>query len=219
MYRYKVLVFDLDGTLVNSLADLAQSVNKGLKKAGLPQHSIDAYCQFVGNGRDVLIGKAMGDSYKNETLRKLVRETFDSEYKIHCNDNTSAYDGCREMLEKLSENGIKIAVLSNKPHEFVGDILKKVYLTVSFTVAWGNKPEFPRKPDGTALLAMLDELNLTQADCLYVGDSDVDVFTANNAKVDMLGVAWGFRGRDELLSVGAKAVVDSPMEILEYIKK
>lgn len=217
MSKYKIVVFDLDGTIVDSLVDLAQSTNKGLEKAGLPTHPVSAYRQFVGNGRDVLIQKAMGDKSNDERLAKIVRETFDREYKIHCNDNTSGYDGCAEMLNSLEKQGVLTGVLSNKPDEFVGGILKKVYPEHRFTEAWGKKPELPRKPDGTALKLMLEKLNLKAEDCLYIGDSDVDVFTANNAGVDMVGVEWGFRGKEELLSAGAKAVVKTPGEILEYI--
>ncbi len=219
MSKYKIVVFDLDGTIVDSLVDLAQSTNKGLEKAGLPAHPISAYCQFVGNGRDVLIEKSMGEKAGDKVLAKIVRETFDKEYSTHCNDNTASYEGCAEMLKSLTEKGIMTGVLSNKPDEFVGKILKKVYPNHSFTEAWGKKPEFPRKPDGTSLKFMLEKLNLKAEDCLYIGDSDVDVFTANNAGVDMIGVEWGFRGREELLSAGAKAVVKNPKEILEYINE
>jgi phosphoglycolate phosphatase len=219
MGKYKIVVFDLDGTIVDSLVDLAQSTNKGLEKAGLPVHDISAYRQFVGNGRDVLIQKAMGDYAEDESLKNIVRKNFDDEYKIHCNDNTSSYEGCSEMLKGLTEKGIATAVLSNKPDEFVEEILKKIYPEHKFQEAWGNKPEMPRKPDGTALKVMLEKLNFKQAECLYIGDSDVDVFTANNAGVDMIGVEWGFRGREELLSAGAKAVVKTPAGILEYLNE
>lgn len=217
MNKYKIIVFDLDGTLVDSLQDLADSVNKGLAKAGLPIHPYYAYKQFVGNGRDMLIKRAMGDKSDDNNLYKIVYDTFDLEYKNHCNDNTCSYDGCSELLKELENQGIKTAVLSNKPDEFVEDILNKIYPNHKFDLAWGQKPDLPKKPDGTSLLKMIDLLGLIPADCLYVGDSDVDVYTAQNAGVDMLGVSWGFRGSKELKSVGAKVVVDNAMEILEYI--
>lgn len=219
MCKYKILVFDLDGTLADSLTDLAESVNKGLVKAGLPRHPIEAYKQFVGNGRDMLVRRAMGDFADNPELEKIVRTTFDSEYKIHCNDNTVAYDGCAELLSQLADMQIMTAVLSNKPDEFVEKILKKIYPNHTFTASWGKKEQFPKKPDGTSLKAMLSMLSLNQSDCLYIGDSNVDVYTAQNAGVDMLGVQWGFRGREELLSAGAAAVVKTADEILEYIKR
>ncbi len=215
--KYKLIVFDLDGTLVNSLADLAISVNEGLKKAGLKTHDIEKYKKFVGNGREKLIDRAMGESRNDETLRKIVKETFDSYYKDHCNDNTTAYKGCEKLLFELKKAGVKTAVLSNKPDEFVDEILRKIYPNHKFDSAWGKKPEFITKPNPEALNAMLKDLAVKKSECLYIGDSDVDIFTANNAGVDMLGVDWGFRGRKELIDAGAKYVVSSADEILEYI--
>ena len=140
----KIAVFDLDGTLVNSLTDLAQSVNKGLVKAGLEEKPLENFNRYVGNGREIMIKRAMGSFAEDEEKLDVVREVFNSEYKIHCNDNTLAYDGCAEMLKMLDEKGIKTAVLSNKPDEFVGRILKKVYPEHNFAEAWGKKPEIGR---------------------------------------------------------------------------
>lgn len=213
---YKTVVFDLDGTLVDTIKDLADATNEGLKKLGLPVHSVEKYKKFVGNGKENLVIRAMGEYYNNSDAQ-IVRDTFDACYAAHCNDNVRAYDGCAAMLNKLSELGIKTAVLSNKPDEFVAQILSNVYPDHCFTAAWGKKAEFPIKPDPSALHALLDEIGVSVEDCLYIGDSDVDVFTAQNAGVDMLGVEWGFRGRDELLNAGAKCVVSTAAEILEYI--
>lgn len=215
---YKAIVFDLDGTLVDTLYDLADAVNEGLKQAGLPTHDINEYRYFVGNGRDKLVQRAMG-GYYDEAKADIVRDTFDSYYAEHCNDNVRAYDGCTEMLSKLSASGIKTAVLSNKPDEFVLSILKNVYPDHSFTAAWGKRAQFPTKPDPAAFKALLEELGAAPEDCLYIGDSDVDVYTARNANVDMLGVEWGFRGKEELLSAGAEKVVSTAAEILEYINE
>lgn len=217
--KYKLIVFDLDGTLVNSLVDLAVSVNKGLEKAGLPVHEIEEYKLFVGNGRDKLINRAMGDSHTDRELKNIVKTTFDEYYSVHCNDNTTAYPDCAEMLKELNDMGVMTAVLSNKPDVFVSEILERIYPDHKFTLAWGRKPEFSEKPDPQSLNAMLSELGVDKKDCLYVGDSNVDVFTADNAGVDMLGVDWGFRGREELVSAGAQVVVSSAKEITEYINE
>ncbi len=214
---YKIVIFDLDGTLVDSITDLANATNEGLKLAGLPTHSVEAYKKFVGNGREKLVERAMGDSYSDKKLSELVRDTFDTYYAEHCNDNIYAYDGCEQMLSKLSERGIKTAVLSNKPDEFVEKILKKTYPDHKFTLAWGKKADFPTKPDPKALLEILRELDIPQTECLYIGDSDVDVITAKNAEVDMIGVEWGFRGRYELINCGAPFVAETADDILEYI--
>ncbi len=213
----KIAVFDLDGTLVNSLTDLAQSVNKGLVKAGLEEKPIENYNHYVGSGRENMIKRAMGEYSQNEEKLSIVRDTFNSEYKIHCNDNTTAYEGCAELLENLSQKGIMTAVLSNKPDEFVGRILNKVYPKHTFSQAWGKKPEYNIKPDKQALCAMLDMYDIKPNECIYIGDSDVDVLTAQNADVKMAGVEWGFRGREELLAVGAPFVARTADELFEYI--
>ena len=213
----KIAVFDLDGTLVNSLTDLAQSVNKGLAKAGLEEKPVENYNHYVGNGREIMVKRAMGEYAGDENLFRVVMDTFNSEYKIHCNDNTTSYDGCAELLEKLRKDGIMTAVLSNKPDEFVPEILKKVYPEHIFTEAWGKKPEYRIKPDNQALLAMLDKYGIKPDECIYIGDSDVDVQTAQNSGVQMLGVEWGFRGREELLSVGAPFVAKTADELYDYI--
>ena len=217
--KYKIVVFDLDGTLVNSLTDLANAVNAGLKKVGLPTHNVDAYKHFIGNGREMLVRRAMGKASEKEELFNIVHSTFDTEYKIHCNDNTSSYEGCEELLRKLNNADIKIGVLSNKPDEFVADILNKVYPDIKFDMAWGKKKDMPSKPDKTSLLKMLEIAGFSNEDCLYVGDSNVDVYTAQNANVDMLGVEWGFRDKSELLEAGAPIVVDTSEKIWEYINE
>lgn len=215
----KIAVFDLDGTLVDSLTDLALNVNKGLKKAGCKEQPIENYKQYVGNGREVMVKLAMGEKSSDESLLKIATDTFNAEYAIHCNDNTKGYDGCDKMLETLAENGIKTAVLSNKPDEFVDDIVAKVYPDHTFTEAWGQKPEYKRKPDKEALTAMLNMYGITPDECIYIGDSDVDVLTAQNAGVHMAGVEWGFRGKAELLATGAPFVASTAEELTEYILK
>lgn len=216
---YKIVVFDLDGTLVNSLADLAISVNKGLEKCGLPQHTIEEYRYFVGNGREVLLKKAMGEeNYNDHEMAETVRSTFDKEYAAHSIDNTRPYEGCRELLKRLNSWGIKVAVLSNKPDEFVNRLLCALFPDQRFDAAWGQKKEYKRKPSGEGLCAMLESLGIDKKECFYVGDSDVDVYTAKDAGVDMCGAEWGFRDKEELIKAGAKITCKTPLELLYYIK-
>ena len=213
----KIAVFDLDGTLVNSLTDLALSVNAALRAEGLPVHPIERYKHFVGNGRDMLVRRAMGAKAEDIELFNSVMEIYNREYKLHCNDNTTAYDGCADLLRGLSERGIMTAVLSNKPDEFVEAILGKLYPEHRFDEAWGQKPQYPCKPDGAALNAILQLHSVEPQECVYIGDSNVDVYTAQNAGVKIAGVSWGFRGREELLAAGAPFVADTAQELLEYI--
>lgn len=215
---YKTVIFDLDGTLVNSIADLANSVNAGLQKAGLPVYGEEQYLRFVGNGAEKLIQRAMGKAYEDKRLKDMVRIEFQTQYNLHCNDNTRAYEGCEQMLYHLPKLGVMTGVLSNKPHEFVQPILDKAFPTVKFTIAWGKREGYTVKPDPKALLDMLKELQVPPEQCLYVGDSDVDVITARNANVDMVGVEWGFRTKEELLKSGAKTVVKHPLEILDILQ-
>lgn len=213
----KMVIFDLDGTLVDSLADLAISVNHALKNAGLEEKPVENYKTYVGNGRDMLIKRAMGKACEDKALFEQVRKDYDEHYAAHCNDNTKSYPGCENMLKKLTAKGIKTAVLSNKPHEFVKKILDKLYPYHAFVAAWGQKPQYKTKPNPDAVFAIMKLNDVTSDECLYVGDSDVDVFTANNAGVHMAGVSWGFRGREELKSAGAPFVADTAEELYEYI--
>ena len=214
---FKIAVFDLDGTLADSLTDLAICVNLGLAAAGLPEKPVKNFKTYVGNGRAKLIWRAM-DGVKDERLFDIVEKTFNEEYALRCTDNTVAYNGCAKLLEGLKSRGIMTAVLSNKPDEFVERILRKLYPSHSFAAAWGKKPEFKPKPDGEALNALLKLCKVkNNSECIYVGDSDVDVFTAQNAGVAMAGVEWGFRGKNELICAGAPFVAASADELFEYI--
>lgn len=213
----QMVVFDLDGTLVNSLTDLALCVNKGLTAAGLPVHPVEAYKRFVGNGRAMLVKRAIAAAGGDAALFDAVLRVFNEEYQIHCNDNTAAYDGCDALLQGLAAHGVLTAVLSNKPDEFVGKILQKIYPNHTFAEAWGQKPQYLTKPDGAALHAMLALHGVAPEDCVYVGDSDVDVYTARNGGVQMAGVSWGFRGKAELLGAGAPFVADTAAELLHYL--
>lgn len=213
----KMVIFDLDGTLVDSLTDLALNVNKGLKAVGLPEQPVERYRKFVGNGRAMMVKRAMGEQSGDLDKFNSVVEIFNQEYKLHCNDNTASYPGCDELLRGLAAHHILYAVLSNKPDEFVPRILQKAYPGCAFAEAWGQKPQYKIKPDGEAVHAMLQMHNVKPEECVYVGDSDVDVFTAQNAGVKMAGVSWGFRGKRELLEAGAPFVADTAAELLAYL--
>ncbi|MCQ4022685.1 MULTISPECIES: HAD family hydrolase [unclassified Ruminococcus] len=214
---YKCVVFDLDGTLVNSLYDLADSVNKALEAYGLPSHPYDAYKYFVGNGRAKLIERAMGEASKDDKLYSLVTKTYDDYYLVHCLDKTEPYDGIVDMLSRLQQNGVKINVLSNKPDEFVKNMLDKLFSGIKFDVAWGKMADFPTKPDPSSVLALINELSVSKSECIYVGDSNVDVITARNAGLDFCGVLWGFRTKEELENEGAKITVSSADELCRVI--
>lgn len=213
----KLVIFDLDGTLVNSLTDLALSVNFALKEVGLKPYDIDCYRQFVGNGRDVLIKKALADKSDDTVLFEKVKKLFDEHYEIHSLDNTHAYEGAGKLLNELKQKGILTAVHSNKPDEFVAKILNKAFPGYEFTFAFGQRKEFKRKPSGDAVKAMMKKLDLSPDECIYVGDSDVDVLTGHDAGIKVCGATWGFRGKDELIATGADYTIDAPTELLNIL--
>ncbi len=213
---YKIVVFDLDGTLANTLEDLADAVNKGLSENGLPTHSLESYKKMVGDGILNLIKRAIAPVTDEKTAAK-VKEVFDRYYREHSTDKTCAYPGTQQLLEVLQEKGILTAVLSNKPHQFVEKILKKIFPHHCFDLAWGKRPEYDIKPNPDSLNAILSLTGIDKSQCLYVGDSDVDCHTARNAGVKCCGVSWGFRGREELEKAGADFIIDTPMEMREKL--
>ncbi|MGN0551717.1 MAG: HAD family hydrolase [Acutalibacteraceae bacterium] len=214
---YKNVIFDLDGTLVNSLLDLAGSMNRALVANGLKPHPEDAYNYFVGNGVLMLVKRAIGEKNLTQELQHSVKAYFDNDYEQHKLDKTAPYSGIYDMLKTLNEKQIKIAVLSNKPDEFVAQMMKKLFSGITFAAAWGKKQEYKIKPDPQAVFAIMQKIKAEKDSTLYVGDSDVDVYTAQNAGIDFCGVNWGFRGKEELLQSGAKKTVDTAQDLLAYI--
>lgn len=213
----KLVVFDLDGTLVDSIYDLGNAVNFALKEYNLPLHPMSDYYTFVGNGMEDLVRKSLGDKGGDDELYLKVRKIFDSHYNAHSNDNTSAYDGISELLETLKSKGIKTAVLTNKDQEYVGAILDKCFPNHKFDLYYGQRQGVMRKPHPQAFELLLDELKVAKDDCLYIGDSEVDVKTAFNAEVELVAVTWGYRSVKTLLDAGAKNIVNTPKEILNYV--
>lgn len=213
----KLVIFDLDGTLVNSIYDLADCVNLALVEHNLPAITLQEAYSFVGHGMENLIRTSMKTEGSNDELYKKVRTTFDALYAAHCNDKTVAYDGVAQMLAKLADKGIETAVLTNKAHEFVGEILCKCFPEHKFKIAWGNKQGIKRKPDPESLFALITEAGCVPADCVYVGDSEVDVHTAHNAGVDLVCVDWGFRSRQVLLSSGAEIITSNAEELYKAL--
>ncbi len=215
---YKLVVFDLDGTLCDTLSDLCVAVNYALESEGLPTHPLESYNKFVGNGINNLIKQVLVDKGDDDELCKKVKAHFDEYYPLHLCDNTKAYVGIAELLSELSKLNIKSAVHSNKPHAYVPQILDRLFENHSFEIAWGKRECFERKPSPQALLNMMNILDVDNSQVLYVGDSDVDVMTAHNAGVKVCGVEWGFRGKAELLEAGADYIAKDADELLGIIK-
>lgn len=214
---YKLVAFDLDGTLADTLADLAAAVNVALKKRGLRTYPVDDYRYFVGNGVDNLIRAALADHF-TPALADEVKADFQAYYTEHCQDLTCAYSGMDGLLKRLDADGIQTAVISNKPDRFVPGILAALYPGHRFTFAWGQQEGVARKPDPDALNRLIALCGFEKDAVLYVGDSDVDVMFAHSAGVKVCGVSWGFRGAEELTAAGADFLAGTAEQLYDRIR-
>lgn len=212
---YKAVLFDLDGTLLDTLDDLTDAVNYALEKYGLSMRTRDEVCSFVGNGIVRLLQLAVGDDCPN--FEGVLAE-FRSYYKAHCADKTKPYEGIIPLLKELKARGVKTAVLSNKA-DFAVQPLVEEYFHGFIDAAQGeNEAEgVLRKPNPQGVFAIAKRLGVELSDAVYIGDSDVDIKTAQNAGVACISVAWGFRDEEFLRDHGAAKVVNAPLEILSEI--
>ena len=214
----KLIIFDLDGTLINTLEDLANSGNYALMVHHFPPHPVPAYKNFVGNGVNKLIERIIPIDKRSTELIKQVKETFVSHYNQHATDHTRPYPEIQQLLEKLQEKKIKISVATNKYHAAAVPLVSQYFPTIDFDLILGHRDNFPIKPDPAIVLETLTTLAVNKEDCYYLGDSDVDMLTANSAGVKAIGVTWGFRSEQELRTSGAKFIIHSPLELLTIIK-
>ncbi|MGL5086046.1 MAG: HAD family hydrolase [Clostridium sp.] len=213
---YKAVIFDLDGTLLDTLEDLANACNYALKECGLKTHETEKYKRFVGDGRFKLIERIISKEDNTEELFNKVLKLYDEYYLEHMVDETKPYDGIINLLEQLKSLGIKLCVVSNKPHEFAEEMVNK-YFGNKINIVYGQRLNYKTKPDPETIFEVIKELGISKDECLYVGDSNVDVLTAKNAGVKSIGVSWGFRGRNELEEAGADFVVDNVCELKKII--
>lgn len=214
---YETIVFDLDGTLLDTLDDLTAAVNVAMKEVALPTRTREEVRSFIGNGIVKLIERACGA--ENAALHDRALQAFKTYYAAHCQDRTQPYDGVMELLRNLRERGIQTAVVSNKA-DFAVKILTERYFGDLILQSVGEKESegIRKKPAPDSLWAVLERLGSTKEKSLYVGDSEVDIQTARNAGVDCLSVSWGFKERAFLEANGAQRIVDAPMEIMQYIE-
>lgn len=213
--KYDLVIFDLDGTILNTLEDLRDSLNYALDRMGFPERSLEEVRNFVGNGIRKLIERALPQGGDDKTVEEMLVLHRDY-YQVHCADKTRPYDGISEMLAKLKQRGIQLAVLSNKP-DYAVKILCDKYFPGIFDKAYGFREGIERKPSPEAVFALLEEFGVPREKAVYVGDSEVDVQTAKNAGLDMMIVEWGFRDREFLIESGAVNLVSAPLGILERV--
>lgn len=213
----KLIIFDLDGTLLNTIADLASATNHALAANGYPQHATEEYRFFVGNGINKLFERALPDGEKTETNVLRIRQSFIPYYDVHCADLTRPYPGIPELLNTLQQKGIQIAVASNKYQRATGKLIPHFFPDIRFTAILGQREGIPRKPDPQIVHEIIKLAGVQPEDVLYVGDSNVDMQTALHAKVDGIGVTWGFRPRTELEEGHPFAIIDKASDLLVYI--
>ena len=213
----KLVIFDLDGTLLDTIADLAESANYALKQLGYPTHDIETIRTFVGNGINKLLERALPSHEQTEENVIRMRSHFVPYYDVHNADLSNPYPGIVSLLEDLQAKGIQIAVASNKYHEANVKLVKQYFPDIDFIEILGQREGINVKPDPTIVFDILQKADVSKEDILYVGDSGVDMQTAINAGVDAVGVTWGFRPRAELESFQPMGLIDKAEELLGFI--
>ena len=214
--KYTTIIFDLDGTLLNTLADLAAATNHALAEHKLPQRTTDEVRRFVGNGIHKLIERAVPANTPAE-LQEAVFASFNKYYKQHCADSTRPYEGVLQLLQQLRAAGCRTAIVSNKV-DYGVQALAKQYFDGQLDAACGERSGIAKKPAPDMLLAIMQQLKAEPASTIYIGDSDTDLDTARNAGVACIGACWGFRGRAFLEAHGAKLLAENVGDIWELIK-
>ena len=213
----KTVIFDLDGTLLDSIEDIASSMNKVLESLQLPTHKIEDYKHFVGGGVDILVENALSNQSKE--IKDEVIKRFKIEYDGKLHSKTLPYDGIYELLDELKKLDINLAVLSNKPHEFTVSYVNHFFKNYNFKEIHGQKKDVPKKPDPKAALDIVKCLDSSCENTYFIGDTKVDMQTAKSANMKAIGVLWGFRDEKELRENGADFIVKEPLEIINIIPK
>jgi len=216
----KLVIFDLDGTLLNTLEDIADCTNYVLQKNGFPTHEVEAYKYFVGNGVVKLLERALPKDIQESTFAE-IHNDFLHHYEIHKEDKTKPYAGMVETLEKLQERGIMLAVATNKPHELLPALMQRFFPTIKWAAIFGNRKGVPVKPNPQIIYDIIDTVNGRDAmhcvstnEILYVGDTAVDMETAHNAGITKkVGALWGFRTKEELEQAHAGYIIEHPLEL------
>jgi phosphoglycolate phosphatase len=214
--RIDGVIFDLDGTLVDTLADIADALNHVLAARGLPTHGLDDYRRFIGAGVELLVQRAVPETALAHGPAIIAE--YRAYYAEHMLDRSVPYPGIAEMLAQLGSGGVPLSVLSNKPDAATRHIIAALFPEVPFVDVVGQRPDRPRKPDPSVALELAARLRVAPARCAFVGDSDFDMQTARAAGMLAVGVTWGFRGSAELMQNGAHALIERPAELLRLTR-
>ncbi len=215
--KKKAVIFDLDGTLLNTLGDLANSTNFVLERYNYPKRTTDEVRQFVGNGVAKLIERAIPDGRNNPNFNKCI-DTFKTHYSQNMFSNTTPYDGVIELLTNIKNYRLKTAVVSNKFDKAVQELCKRYFGNlIDFCAGENEENGIRKKPYPDTVLKILNELNISANEAIYIGDSEVDIQTAKNAGLDCISVLWGFKDKEFLLKNGAEILISKPDEIFKYL--
>lgn len=215
---YKLIIFDLDGTLLNSIQDLAFSMNHALQIYKYPTHQTEAYKQFIGNGVTKLIERALPQNARTTDCISMIKHEFVKHYNSNSDKHTKPYDGIKELLQTLIKENYKLAIASNKFHEATVELSRKFFPTIQFNNVLGQRDGIPTKPAPNILNEIIEKTSTPKNQVLYIGDSGVDAATAMNANVDFVGVLWGFRTKTELEHFGSTKFATNTDELLTIIK-
>ena len=215
--HFKAILFDLDGTLLDTLEDLGNAANRVLDKYGFPTHTMADYRYFVGDGVVTLMNRALPEDKRNNDTIQICVKTFREEYGKSWNVKTRPYDGVPEMLDALVTHGLKMAVLSNKPDEFTKLCVTEFLPKWAFDIVLGQRNTLPLKPDPVGALEIAKCLDVPSSNFIYLGDTAIDIKTAVAADMFPVGALWGFRTGKELLESGARALIKRPQEILNLL--
>jgi phosphoglycolate phosphatase len=217
MGQFKAVLFDLDGTLLDTLDDLADSMNRVLARMKFPVHPTNAYKYFVGDGMDELARRVLPETARDSSTIQNCIADMKQDYGAHWADNSKPYDGIPEMLDALREQGMRLVVLSNKPDNFTRATVEHFFPENMFELVAGARPEIKKKPDPAGAIIIADKIGLNPQQFLYLGDTATDMKTAVQAGMFPLGALWGFRTAEELQDSGAESLLKTPDEILNYI--
>lgn len=213
----RLAIFDLDGTLLNTIADLANATNHALAEFGYPTHTTDEYRYFVGNGIDKLFERALPEGEKTQENILKIRNSFIPYYNIHNADQSRPYPGIEELLSTLQTKGMKLAVASNKYQEATTKLIRQYFPNIHFTAIFGQCKGIPTKPDPQVIEEIIRMAEVKKEDTIYTGDSCVDMQTGKNACVTTVGVSWGFRPRTELEAYHPDLIADNCEDILRFL--